>query len=191
MVSLQALLDDLSDETTTLESILNDLRPAQWSLATPAEGWSIGDQVTHLAYFDEAATLAAMDEDGFRRQAGDLGSRGPDFSAWVADQYRSMDWRDQHEWFRRARTRLIATFEPLDVKAAIPWYGPPMSRVQLRQRSPDGDLGARPGRRRCLSNRVSAIAAPAPHRSSGGQDHRILISRPRRGGARCSRQSGS
>jgi uncharacterized protein (TIGR03084 family) len=127
VVSLQALLDDLSDETTTLESILNDLRPAQWSLATPAEGWSIGDQVTHLAYFDEAATLAAMDEDGFRRQAGDLGSRGPDFSAWVADQYRSMDWRDQHEWFRRARTRLIATFEPLDVKAAIPWYGPPMS----------------------------------------------------------------
>ena len=79
MVSLQALLDDLSDETTTLESILNDLRPAQWSLATPAEGWSIGDQVTHLAYFDEAATLAAMDEDGFRRQAGDLGSRGPTF----------------------------------------------------------------------------------------------------------------
>ena len=127
MVSLQTLLDDLSEETTTLESMLNDLRPVQWSFATPAEGWSIGDQVTHLAYFDEAATLAAMDEGGFRRQADDLESRGPDFSAWVADQYRSMDSREQYEWFRRARTRLIAAFQTLDAKARIPWYGPPMS----------------------------------------------------------------
>ncbi len=127
MVRLQGLLDDLSDETAVVESILNNLRPAQWSVATPAEGWSIGDQVAHLAYFDEAAILAAADEEGFRRQADDLQSHGPDFSAWVADQYRSMNPREQHEWFRRARTRLVAAFEPLDGKARIPWYGPPMS----------------------------------------------------------------
>jgi uncharacterized protein (TIGR03084 family) len=124
---LQSLLDDLRDETKVIEFILSGIRPADWSMATPAEGWSIGDQVTHLAYFDEAATLAAVDEEGFRVQAGLLESHGPDFSAWVADQSRSMDPRDQYEWFRRVRDRLICVFEPLDAKARVPWYGPSMS----------------------------------------------------------------
>jgi uncharacterized protein (TIGR03084 family) len=124
---LQGLLDDLRDETTVVESMLKALRPTHWSLATPAEGWSIGDQVTHLAYFDEAATLAVVDDDGFGAHAKELESHGPDFSAWVADQYRSMRPSDQHAWFRRARARLIATFEPLVSKERLPWYGPPMS----------------------------------------------------------------
>jgi uncharacterized protein (TIGR03084 family) len=127
MPRLQSLLDDLRDETKVVESILNSIRPADWSMATPADGWSIGDQVTHLAYFDEAAALAAVDEEAFRAHAGLLESHGPDFSAWVADQNRSMGPSDQYEWFRRARDRLIRVFEPLDAKARVPWYGPSMS----------------------------------------------------------------
>jgi uncharacterized protein (TIGR03084 family) len=123
----QSLLGDLRDETKAVESILNGIRPVDWSKATPADGWSIGDQVTHLAYFDEAATLAAVDEEGFRAHAGLLESHGPDFSAWVADQNRSMDPSNQYEWFRRARGRLISAFKPLDAKARVPWYGPSMS----------------------------------------------------------------
>jgi uncharacterized protein (TIGR03084 family) len=124
---LQGLLDDLRGETRVVESMLNALPATQWAVETPAEGWSIGDQVTHLAYFDDAATLAAVDEDGFRAHAKELESHGPDFSAWVADQYRSMRSSDQHTWFRRARARLIAMFEPLSSKERLPWYGPPMS----------------------------------------------------------------
>ncbi len=124
---LQSLLDDLRDETKVVESMLIGIRPADWSLATPADGWSIGDQVTHLAYFDEAATLAAVDEEGFRVHAGLLESHGPDFAAWVADENRSIDPSDQYEWFRQARDRLIRAFEPLDAKARVPWYGPSMS----------------------------------------------------------------
>jgi uncharacterized protein (TIGR03084 family) len=124
---VQSLLGDLRDETKVVELILDGIRPADWSMATPADGWSIGDQVTHLAYFDEAATLAAVDEEGFRAHAGLLESHGPDFSAWVADQNRSMDPSDQYEWFRRARGCLMRAFDPLDAKARVPWYGPSMS----------------------------------------------------------------
>jgi uncharacterized protein (TIGR03084 family) len=127
MARLETLLDDLRDETTVVESILRTLRVAQWSTATPAEGWSIGDQVTHLAYFDEAATLAAVDEDSFRLHVTELESHGVDFSAWVAAQHRSMCSSDQHEWFRGARKRLISTFEGLHSTARVPWYGPTMS----------------------------------------------------------------
>ena len=142
---LQSLLDDLRDETKAVESILIGIRTADWSLATPAHGWSIGDQVTHLAYFDEAATLAAVDEDGFRVHAGLLESHGPDFAAWVADENRSIDPGDQYEWFRQARDRLIRAFEPLDAKARVPWVRTLNERDQLHQCPNHGDLGARPG----------------------------------------------
>jgi uncharacterized protein (TIGR03084 family) len=124
---LQSLLDDLGAETKVVESMLDGIGTAGWSTATPANGWSIGDQVTHLAYFDEAATLAAADEKGFRAHAGLLESHGPDFSAWVADQHRAMDPIDQYDWFRRARDGLMRAFERLDARARVPWYGPPMS----------------------------------------------------------------
>ena len=34
--------------------------------ATPAEGWAVRDQVSHLAWFDDAARTAATDPDAFR-----------------------------------------------------------------------------------------------------------------------------
>ncbi|MCU1355978.1 MAG: wyosine base formation [Acidimicrobiales bacterium] len=34
--------------------------------ATPAEGWSVRDQLTHLAWFDEAATQLIVDPNAFR-----------------------------------------------------------------------------------------------------------------------------
>lgn len=34
--------------------------------ATPAEGWSVRDQLTHLAWFDEAATQSIVDPNAFR-----------------------------------------------------------------------------------------------------------------------------
>ena len=42
------------------------LTDEQWRMPTPADGWTIADQVSHLAYFDEAATLSITDADAFR-----------------------------------------------------------------------------------------------------------------------------
>ncbi len=114
-------------ETQCLSTILGGLAQGQWAAETPAAGWTIGDQVTHLAYFDEAATLAALDEDAFGRRAAQLGTHGPDFSAWVAAQYRTMGPLEMRQWFQGAREKLIATFETLDPSARLPWYGPSMS----------------------------------------------------------------
>jgi uncharacterized protein (TIGR03084 family) len=124
---LDSLLEDLRQESTVIESLLAGAGASQWSAPTPAAGWTIGDQVTHLAYFDEAANLAAVDEVAFRDQANELQTHGPDFSAWVADQYRSMAPSDQHVWFQRARSQLLATFASLDSRSRLPWYGSPMS----------------------------------------------------------------
>jgi uncharacterized protein (TIGR03083 family) len=55
---LAGLLDDLAAETAVLDGLLAGLDAARWAAPTPSPGWSIHDQVTHLAYFDETAALA-------------------------------------------------------------------------------------------------------------------------------------
>ena len=44
-VSMDELIADLRAETADLERLL---RPGVWDLPTPAEGWSVRDQITHL-----------------------------------------------------------------------------------------------------------------------------------------------
>ncbi len=66
------LLDDLQLECRLLATQLRELPPEQWRLNTPAEGWTIHDQITHLAYFDEATTMALRHPADFRSFADGL-----------------------------------------------------------------------------------------------------------------------
>ena len=56
---LHALADDLRAETAALDELLAGAGDDRWSTATPAVGWTVLDQVTHLAFFDDATTTAA------------------------------------------------------------------------------------------------------------------------------------
>src|SRR5579859_6549277 len=63
-----SLAGDLAAETAALLPLLARLGEADWDAATPAAGWAIRDQVTHLAFFDDAALLSLRDRDAFRAQ---------------------------------------------------------------------------------------------------------------------------
>jgi uncharacterized protein (TIGR03084 family) len=52
------LLTDLADEQAALDQLLASLPAADWDRSTPAAGWSIADQVEHLAASERAAALA-------------------------------------------------------------------------------------------------------------------------------------
>ena len=71
-IDLPELLEDLEAESAELDVRLDGLTPEQWNLDTPAPGWTIADQVSHLAYFDDAAALSSADADRFRTDADDL-----------------------------------------------------------------------------------------------------------------------
>jgi uncharacterized protein (TIGR03084 family) len=124
---LPALLEDLAAETQVTQDMLAGRDAAAWLLPTPAAGWTIHDQISHLAFFDETATLAATDPDRFRQQAAELMALGDAFPDQVARRYRAMPAPDLMDWFRRARADLIATFGAADPAARLPWYGPDMS----------------------------------------------------------------
>ena len=126
-VDTTALLADLRAESDVTESLLAPLGPADWDRPTPAQGWSIRDQVTHLAYFDQAATLALLDPERFQIEAADVIAIGAAFPDQIAEGYRRMPAADALIWFGSARATLLEAFAAADPAQRVPWYGPPMS----------------------------------------------------------------
>jgi uncharacterized protein (TIGR03084 family) len=123
---LAALLDDLVAESGSLESVLAGLRPEQWSLATPAVGWNVGDHVSHLAYFDTTTLQSLIAPEQFRVDAATLRAGGDDFSDRIAAEHRAMPSKSLHAWFRIARAELVDAYNTVDPQRRLPWYGPDM-----------------------------------------------------------------
>ena len=120
---LSALTADLVAETAGLDEVLGALSPAQWRLRTPAPGWTIADQVSHLAYFDEATLLSIRDPDLFRLDAEAVAGRGSDFPDQIAAEYRHLGGAELLRWFRAARLALLDGYASADPGARLPWYG--------------------------------------------------------------------
>jgi uncharacterized protein (TIGR03084 family) len=136
-VDVSQLADDLAAETRELERLLEPLDPAGWERSTPAPGWAIRDQVSHLAYFDGAATLAAVDPDRFRAErdaAFSVDAARPETSAdvdgfteGIARRARALDVAALHTWFQDARAAMVEALLSRDPSSRVPWYGPDMS----------------------------------------------------------------
>jgi uncharacterized protein (TIGR03084 family) len=126
-VSIDQLLVDLGAETAVFRSWIDPLPDAEWQRPTPAVGWTIADQVSHLAYFDDMAVLAASEPDAFRAGLAEAVADVDGFTARIAAENRSRTPAQLRDWFASARTGLRATFATVDPKARLPWYGPDMS----------------------------------------------------------------
>jgi uncharacterized protein (TIGR03084 family) len=123
---LVALVADVAAETAALRMILDPLPDASWLLPTPAPGWTIADQVSHLAYFDEVAVTSATDPDAFAAILAGIDSGGvnPDV---IAAEHRRLSPAQLRDWFARTRGELLSVFAGLDPATRVPWFGPPMS----------------------------------------------------------------
>lgn len=122
-----ALLDELRTESDRFIALLDGLGPDDWDIATPAAGWSVRDQVSHLAYFDEAADDAIRTPSRFRVDATELMKDGMGFPDMIAARYRAVTSVDLLAWFIRARQDLLDTFARSGPRDRTPWYGPDMS----------------------------------------------------------------
>lgn len=126
-VSMDALADDLAAESAVLRGLLAPLDEEGWQRATPAAGWSIGDQVSHLAHFDDVAVQSATAPDAFRAALERINAEGEISPDAIAEQYRNRSGAELLAWFDAARERLITAFRALDPALRVPWFGPPMS----------------------------------------------------------------
>jgi uncharacterized protein (TIGR03084 family) len=127
---LPGVCDDLAVESEELFAVLRTLTAEQWDHDTPAEGWTIRDQISHLAFFDETGTLAATDADAFASSTRDLMS-APDPMNIPQARGRAMSAAEVLAWFETIRTQMIATFRGLEGSTRLPWYGPAMSATSF------------------------------------------------------------
>jgi uncharacterized protein (TIGR03084 family) len=127
---MEAICDDLSAETADLLRIIIPLSPAQWDSSTPADGWSIRDTISHLAYFDETGNLAATDPEAFAASAKELMAAADPMEPSLG-RGRAKSTNDVLNWFISARTAMTANFRTLDPKARLPWYGPAMGAMSF------------------------------------------------------------
>jgi uncharacterized protein (TIGR03084 family) len=124
---LTALIADLAAETAALRAMTDPLDDAGWRRDTPAAGWTVADQVGHLAHFDDAAVLSATDPDTFRAEAARVEAAGGIDPDRIAERYRHRPPAEVRAWFARARPRLLEVFAGLDLRMRMPWFGPDMS----------------------------------------------------------------
>jgi uncharacterized protein (TIGR03084 family) len=121
------LLADLRYESDRLAEHLGRLTTEQWTLPTPAYGWTIRDQISHLAFFDDAARLALTQGQVFRHLAQRLLSDGVDFPDRIAEQHRDLAPDALLNWLVAARRDLLGSLSGEDPRRRLPWFGPDMS----------------------------------------------------------------
>ena len=68
--TLDSLLLDLEAEHAGLDALVGPLDEPSWARATPAPGWAVRDQISHLAFFDDAAAMAITEPGMFLSQPG-------------------------------------------------------------------------------------------------------------------------
>jgi uncharacterized protein (TIGR03084 family) len=125
---VRQICDDLEAEHEALDALVSGLEAARWDTPTPAEGWSVRDQIAHLACTDVAARLAVGDGDEWRaevtRPKAERERRQRETALGLAPAALLA-------WWRENRRAMLDVLRPLDRRARIPWYGPSMSALSF------------------------------------------------------------
>jgi len=133
MATLRGLLDDLDGEYGDLRAVVEGLSDAdvRWDLATPAAGWAVRDQISHLAFFDDAGRMAMVDPDAFALSAEEiLAATGDPMDVHLV-RGRAMGGDELLSWWGGAHRAMVDAFAVADPGARVPWYGPPMGTLSF------------------------------------------------------------
>lgn len=126
-VDLVQLCDDLALESAVWFALLDGAAEADWARPTPAPGWTVADQVSHLAHFDDMTVLGARDRAAFAAMRDHQPRDGDRITERVAKANRGRTPADLLAWTHAARADLDATFRRLDPATKVPWFGPDLS----------------------------------------------------------------
>jgi uncharacterized protein (TIGR03084 family) len=126
-MDMTALAADLAAESAVTRALIAGLDEAGWHTPTPAAGWDIADQISHLAYFDEAAVRSAVRPEQFQAELAAAEADAGINPDTIAARFRDQTGAQLLAWFEAARADLIGTFAGLDPRARLPWFGPAMS----------------------------------------------------------------
>jgi uncharacterized protein (TIGR03084 family) len=126
----QALLDDLDAEHRDLDDLVAGLDEPGWARPTPADGWSVRDQVSHLAFFDDAAVSAMTDPGAFAAMVEAALAEGDPMQEHLR-RGRAMTGPELLRWWRTSRRTMVSAARELPDGTRVPWFGPPMGLLSF------------------------------------------------------------
>jgi uncharacterized protein (TIGR03084 family) len=127
MASVEDIRADMVAEQDDLDTFVCGLEGGDWDRPTPAEGWSVRDQIGHLAFFDAAAVRALTAAEQFRAEVEAVLAQGAEFTEHHLDEARARSSAGLLESWRRGRQDLLRAAAAADPGVRVAWYGPPMS----------------------------------------------------------------
>ena len=128
---MKEICNDLAKEYEALDIIAAALDDSGWNRMTPAKGWNVKDQIRHLAYYDGRARLAVSEPEAFDQYLAEI-TRDPEGHNRILENAgKELAAADLLTWWRQERRALLDALLPLDRKARLKWYGPPMSALSL------------------------------------------------------------
>jgi uncharacterized protein (TIGR03084 family) len=126
---LEALRLDLAAESDELFAVLEPLSETAWTTPTKCAPWTIKDQVSHLAWNDEATVFALTQPEKFLAAKPSTMEGIQQMVDQVIVDHHDRSGDDLLAWFRTARSDMLNAFTGRDPRARMPWYGPEMSLV--------------------------------------------------------------
>lgn len=131
MVDIDALRRDLVEEHESLDVLVAPLDERGWDTATPAQPWSVRDQIAHLAFFEDQAVLALERPDVFASSLQQIAADVGAFMDRSVSKASSMRGAEVLGWWRDARAAMLETVAAVPSGTRIPWFGPPMSAASF------------------------------------------------------------
>lgn len=112
---------ELEAEQKGLEALLRGLTREQWLLPTQAEGWTVRDQVAHLADVEEIAYDTATAGPRQLNVEALTYSSPEAFTQAGVDKGRSKEPEEMIAWLEAGSSKLRAMFLEKDPKERVPW----------------------------------------------------------------------
>ena len=125
------VVDDLHAESAALDALVAPLNPEQWTLPTPAPGWTIAHQIGHLWWTDQVALLSVTDEPAFDAVVAGAQDTAATFVDDAAAEAATLPPAELLAAWRSARADLHAALRTVPDGRKLHWFGPPMSGTSM------------------------------------------------------------
>ena len=122
---MREILSDLVAEEQALDQFLQRAHEREWTLPTPARGWSIMDTVCHLAYSETFAANVIEHGQSWIDEAEIV-----DLEDWMERgvvQGAGLRYQGVIEWWRNGRASVVDALSRMIGDERIPWLIKPMS----------------------------------------------------------------
>jgi uncharacterized protein (TIGR03084 family) len=131
-VTQRDVIADLTAEAAEVDQLLDGLSDADWARPTPAPGWTIADQVAHLAFIYRLAGTAASDPETFKAMTAKVSAAN--FEAVVNGalaEFRNDPPEVLRNRFRAERDASIKALAAAPPDRPVPWLVRPLPPAVL------------------------------------------------------------